>query len=176
MRAEFSLARQAKNLRTGTHPSWDKVVTYKLVETANEIIKVVDSVFENIRSLAQKFTKFSFQHWVKEQNNISATKINFSVYLPFKTTHQRVPYTSNVWNNPYFENVLIRRNLEARKHAPWKWTEIHQPLQEALNWLGIRCYPDLGEPIQPVKWPKAPNTFIEINLNDLVRIIKQKIK
>ena len=159
-----------------TQRSWEKIIFQIIFGQIDRILTAADSLFEDILQVTQRFTKFSFQRWEKEVIR-RGDRVEFTVYLPFDTTAGPVPYTSNVWNNPYFEGQLTgRENTLARKHAPWKWMEIHQPLQEALAWFGIRSNPGVGEPITPVKWPKPPQTLVQMNRSDFARALFHRMR
>jgi len=108
-------------------------------------------LMQQILEKTQQRTPFSFQQW--EFNIVTAGGTTYlAVKLPFESPNKQIPYTSNIWNNPYFAGQL---------------PQIYQPLQEALTELGLKHNPALGEPIKPVSWPHPPNTIVVLDVRDL---------
>jgi len=140
------------------HPSMLKNIIHEKV--CNSMTKKLEVFIDKLHSEVQRRTRFSFQRWKKEFH-FSGSNIRAAVYLPFDTGNSasKVRYTANLYNNPYFEAKF-----------PGK---IHQPLQEALESLGIRCEPARGTPIKPTPWKEgAPNLGVRINIHDFVRILE----
>ena len=134
-----------------------------LANSTKEVIcNVLKQFFTELLQDTQSRTRFSFQRWRFEFID-EIDKVHFVIYLPFESGSDEVPYTSNVWNNPYFSYRLK--------------SGIHQPLQEAMIDHGLEPSPTVGVPIKPVPWPTAPETVVEIkNPNKLLEIVLQKME
>lgn len=129
-----------------------------------EVEAAIKTLMEEVFARTVSRTRFSFQRWELEERRDSSSS-TFVVRLPFHTHGADVPFTSNIWNNPYFADRL-------GPHA----SKIHQPLQEALNEIGLRPSPDLGEPIPPVPWPNPPNTVVKISPDDVLRVVEEAVQ
>lgn len=129
-----------------------------------EVEAALKALMEEVYTKTVANTRFSFQRWELDEIR-TASEVAFILRLPFHTHGSGVPYTSNLWNNPYFADRLGH-------HA----SKIHQPLQEALVEVGFRPSPDLKEPISPVPWPNPPNTAVFLRQSDLLNIVSEAMK
>ena len=121
-------------------------------------------IMEDLFNIIREKTIFDFQVWEIDQR-IEDNSFVVEIRLPFESPKQDV-YTALFWNNPTFENApfVVSSSID-----------IHQPLQEAFEDFGIKCYPGEGEPIPPVKWPTPPETVVKLDANDFANVLEKYI-
>ena len=147
-------------MRTISYKELPAFLTKISVIIRGEVEAAIKSLVEEIYTKTVSKTRFSFQRWELDEIR-TPSEVAFIVRLPFQTSGGEVPFTSNLWNNPYFADKL-------GSHA----SKIHQPLQEAMTEIGLQPIPGPKVPIAPVPWPNPPNTPVFIGHSSLLRIIR----
>ena len=167
MRADFSITRYELRKHRTVSPTGHNLFLYlelSLSVSYKKLLNAIRDLYTDILNRIRSRTLFSFQKWESEIRYHSSF-IEASIWLPFRASHPKVPYTSNIWNNPTFEGAHPKAKMKT-----------HQPLQESFMDLGIKTIPGIGVPIDPVKWPNPPEVSVVVDANDLVKALSKRVK